>query len=135
MEEAAGLLGIHPQTLRAWDVQGKIWVVRTPGGKRGVPESEVRRLQGETAEHPSTPGEAKGAIDVRVSAQDQKARGDLARQVAHLRERLAQQGISPVREVSDVASGLLDKGRGLLAPMNMARKARSPTSPSPAATA
>jgi len=47
MEEAAGLLGIHPQTLRAWDVQGKIRVVRTPGGKRRVPESEIRRLQGE----------------------------------------------------------------------------------------
>ena len=47
MEEAARLLGIHPQTLRAWDVQGKIRVVRTPGGKRRVPESEIRRLQGE----------------------------------------------------------------------------------------
>ena len=43
--EAARLLGIHPQTLRAWDVQGKIRVVRTPGGKRRVPESEIRRLQ------------------------------------------------------------------------------------------
>ena len=47
MEEAAGLLGIHPQTLRAWDVPGKFRVVRTPGGKRRVLESEIRRLQGE----------------------------------------------------------------------------------------
>ena len=47
MEEAAGLLGIRPQTLRAWDRQDKIRVVRTPGGKRCVPESEIRRLQGE----------------------------------------------------------------------------------------
>jgi len=49
------------------------------GGRRRIPEGEVRRLQGETAEHPSIPGEAKGAVYAHVSSQDQKASGDLAR--------------------------------------------------------
>jgi hypothetical protein len=53
------------------------------------------------------------SAQARAWSQDQKARGDLARQIAHLRERLAQQGVSPVREVSDVASGLFGQEEGL----------------------
>ena len=41
------LLGLHPRTIQKWDKQGKIRVVRTPGGRRRIPESEIRRLQGE----------------------------------------------------------------------------------------
>ncbi len=122
ISEAARLLGVHPQTLRVWAQKGKIQSVRTPGGKRRIPETEVRRLQGQETGGQHTSGKALWAVYARVSSQDQKARGDLARQVAYLRERLAQQGISPVREVSDVASGLSDKRRGLLTLMDMARR-------------
>ena len=124
MEEAAGLLGIHPQTLRAWDVQGKIRVVRTPGGKRRVPESEIRRLQGQ---------DVVGGLDVpsvwavygRVSTHEQKARGDLARQVVHVRETLqVSQGVRPSVEITDVASGLSDKRPGLLRLMALARQGK-----------
>jgi hypothetical protein len=52
-----------------------------------------------TAGRPSATGEAKGAIYAR------KARGDLSRQSAYLRERLAPEGVFPMREVTDVASG------------------------------
>ncbi len=51
VERAAKMLGVHPKTVRHWDEQGKIRIVRTPGGKRRVPESEIRRLRGEV---PST---------------------------------------------------------------------------------
>jgi excisionase family DNA binding protein len=123
MEEAARLLGIHPQTLRAWDVQGKIRVVRTPGGKRRVPESEIRRLQGEpVADAPKRV--AAWAIYARVSSHEQKTRGDLARQVVHLRENLAASGVSPPAGITDVASGLSDKRPGLLRRMAMARQGR-----------
>ncbi len=44
LKEACKLLGIHPNTLRKWDKQGKIRVVRTVGGRRRIPESEVKRL-------------------------------------------------------------------------------------------
>jgi putative resolvase len=30
-------LGVHPNTLRKWDREGKISVVRTVGGKRRIP--------------------------------------------------------------------------------------------------
>ena len=44
LKEACKLLGIHPNTLRKWDKQGKIRVVRTVGDRRRIPESEVKRL-------------------------------------------------------------------------------------------
>jgi putative resolvase len=123
MEEAASLLGIHPQTLRVWDVQGKIRVVRTPGGKRRVPESEIRRLRGEDVvgglDTPSA-----WAVYGRVSSHEQKARGDLARQLAHVRETLVSQGVHPSVEITDVASGLSDKRPGLLRLMALARQGK-----------
>ncbi|MEM2779146.1 MAG: helix-turn-helix domain-containing protein, partial [Candidatus Jordarchaeales archaeon] len=45
LSEACERLGIHPNTLRKWDKQGKIRVARTVGGRR-IPESEVERLTG-----------------------------------------------------------------------------------------
>jgi len=45
LKEACLLLGLHPRTIQKWDKQGKIRVVRTPGGRRRIPESEIRRLQ------------------------------------------------------------------------------------------
>ncbi|MEM2574084.1 MAG: MerR family DNA-binding transcriptional regulator, partial [Candidatus Jordarchaeales archaeon] len=39
LSEACERSGIHPNTLRKWDRQGKIRVARTVGGKRRIPES------------------------------------------------------------------------------------------------
>jgi putative resolvase len=44
LREACRRLEVHPNTLRRWDREGKIRVVRTVGGGRGIPESE--RLMG-----------------------------------------------------------------------------------------
>ena len=49
LKEACLLLGLHPRTIQKWDKQGKIGVVRTPGGRRRIPESEIRRLQARKA--------------------------------------------------------------------------------------
>ncbi len=46
LKEASRRLGVHPNTLRKWDREGKIRVVRTVGGHRRIPESEVERLMG-----------------------------------------------------------------------------------------
>jgi len=93
------LLGLHPRTIQKWDKQGKIRVVRTLGGRRRIPESEIRRLQGE-----------KGIRSVigyaRVSSNTQK--DDLERQVEYLRQR----GVQEV--ITDVGSGLNEKRRGFL---------------------
>jgi len=93
------LLGLHPRTIQKWDKQGKIRVVRTPGGRRRIPESEIRRLQGE-----------KGMRSVigyaRVSSSAQKE--DLERQVEYLR----QIGVQEV--ITDIGSGLNEKRKGFL---------------------
>ena len=44
LKEAADQLGVHPVTLRRWAESGKIESVRTPGGHRRFPESELKRL-------------------------------------------------------------------------------------------
>ncbi len=114
---AAALLGIHLDTLRRREGQGKIRVLRTPGGKRRIPESEIRRLRGETLVLPRR----VLAIYGRVSSRDQKAKKDLDRQVARIRAAMAGRGFDRIIEVKDVASGLSDRRRGLLRLMELAR--------------
>lgn len=99
LKEACLLLGLHPRTVQKWDKQGKIKVVRTIGGRRRIPESEIRRLQGE-----------KGIRSVigyaRVSSVAQKE--DLERQVEYLRKR----GVQEI--ITDIGSGLNGKRKELL---------------------
>lgn len=118
IERAAALLGVHPDTIRRWEQQGKIRVVRTPGGKRRIPESEIRRLRGEVPKFRSR----VLAIYGRVSSREQKARGDLDRQVAHIRAAMTGHGFDQVIVVTDVGSGLSDRRKGLLRLMEMARQ-------------
>lgn len=47
MHEATKILGVSLKTLQRWDKAGEIKIVRTPGGRRRVPESELKRLLGE----------------------------------------------------------------------------------------
>lgn len=42
--EAAKLLGVSTKTLRRWDLAGTISIVRTVGGHRRVPITEIERL-------------------------------------------------------------------------------------------
>ena len=124
VERAAKMLGVHPKTVRHWDEQGNIRVVRTPGGKRRVPESEIRRLRGEV---PSTTKQRVLAVYGRVSSHDQKAHGDLERQVAHIRavmEQSAESAFVETLTITDVASGLSDRRTGLLRLMGLAREGR-----------
>ncbi|MEM2712842.1 MAG: excisionase family DNA-binding protein, partial [Candidatus Jordarchaeales archaeon] len=73
LSEACERLSIHPNTPRKWDKQGKIRVVRTVGGRRRIPESEVERLMGIV----KTVMSKKAVIYARVSPHDQKQKGDL----------------------------------------------------------
>jgi molybdopterin-binding protein len=51
--EAAKLIGVRVETLRAWERTGKLETRRTPGGQRLIPESEVARIVAERrAERP-----------------------------------------------------------------------------------
>lgn len=44
MREACSQLGVHPNTIRRWDKEGKIRTVRPERGQRRIPESEITRL-------------------------------------------------------------------------------------------
>ena len=45
VSNAAKLLGVHAQTIRAWDRVGLIVVVRTPTNHRRIPMSEIERIR------------------------------------------------------------------------------------------
>jgi molybdopterin-binding protein len=47
--EAARILGISLDTLRRWDRQGRLRVVRDDGNRRMVPAAEIERLRGDRA--------------------------------------------------------------------------------------
>jgi len=90
--DAAKRLGLTVTTLQRWDRQGKVRVVRTLGGMRRIPLSEVHRLTGEQEQR-------LPVLYARVSSHAQK--DDLERQ----KERL--QRTNPGAEMlSDIRSGL-----------------------------
>jgi putative resolvase len=46
LKEAKKLLGVTTRTIQRWDEDDKIKVVRTLGGRRRIPESEIKRILG-----------------------------------------------------------------------------------------
>ena len=117
LKKASELLGVTTTTLRRWDAKGTLKVVRTPYGKRRVPLSEIWRLQRGTVVRSRV-----ACLYARVSSHEQKAKGDLGRQLAHLREHLPAVAFERVTEIADVGSGLSDKRKGLLQLMELARQ-------------
>ena len=102
-------MGVHPNTLRKWDREGKVRVIRTVGGRRRIPESEVERLMGFVK--PDVSG--KAVIYVRVSSHDQKQKGDLERQEQILLDYAKSRGYEVTAVLEDVASGLNEKRESL----------------------
>jgi len=78
IKEAKLLLGVTTHTIQEWDKKGLIRVVRTPGGRQRIPESEILRLRGEENKR-----EVLGYA--RVSSQSQK--DDLERQIELIKSR------------------------------------------------
>lgn len=109
--EAAVLLGVHKDTLRRWEKEGKIKAVWM-GRERRFPEEEIRRLLGE-----SNPDVA--VLYARVSGHDQKA--DLQRQADVLKKVFGSR-FSETVVLADVGSGLSTERRGLRKAMRMARE-------------
>jgi len=114
MGEAARLMGVHPNTIRRWDAEGKLRCQWTPGGKeRRIPEGEIRRIMG------ITEGNADAVVLYgRVSGHGQ--RNDLETQVKCLEAEFAPRFAS-VYTVTDIGSGLNARHRGLRKVLDMAR--------------
>ena len=101
MKEASNLLGVHIRTIQKWDKEGKIRCVRTVGGKRRVPESEIKRILGVHEER-------KIVGYARVSSHTQK--DDLERQIELIKS-YARERNWEVEILKDVDSGL-NESRG-----------------------
>ena len=101
MKEASKLLGVHIRTIQKWDKAGKIRCVRTVGGKRRVPESEIKRILG-IHEKRKIIGYA------RVSSRTQK--DDLERQI-ELIKNYARERDWEIEILKDVSSGLKEDRR------------------------
>jgi putative resolvase len=95
-------LGVTTKIIQRWDEQGKIRVVRTVGGRRRVPESEIKRILG-LREERVVVGYA------RVSSTTQK--DDLEGQKQLLHSYAKGKGYGEIQILSDVGSGLNEKGR------------------------
>ena len=99
LKEASRILGVTVKTLQNWDKQGKIRVIRTPGGRRRIPESEIKRILGIQEER-------KIIGYARVSSRTQK--DDLERQVQAIQQYARERGWS-VEILKDIGSGLNEK--------------------------
>jgi len=47
ISEAATLLGVHPNTLRRWEADGKVKPAYTLGGQRRFTQEEINRIRRE----------------------------------------------------------------------------------------
>lgn len=99
LKEAKKLLGVQTRAIQQWDRDGKLKVVRTLGGRRRIPESEILRIQGELGQKGKTVGYA------RVSSESQ--REDLNRQI----EILKSKGVQNEDIMYDIGSGLNETRR------------------------
>jgi putative resolvase len=117
MKEAKQLLGVSTKTIQNWDRAGIIEVVRTPGGRRRIPLSEIERLRGKSP----LSQKKKIAIYARVSSNEQKQKGDLERQINFIKDNLGE-GFLLIEILSDVGSGLNDKRKGLHKLMKLAKE-------------
>ncbi|MCD6538893.1 IS607 family transposase [Candidatus Bathyarchaeota archaeon] len=101
MKEASKLLGVHIRTIQKWDKAGKIRCVRTIGGKRRVPESEIKRILGIHEER-------KIIGYARVSSHTKK--DDLERQIELIKS-YAKERSWEVEVLKDIGSGLNESRR------------------------
>ncbi|MGC9076800.1 MAG: IS607 family transposase [Conexivisphaera sp.] len=105
LKEAKRLLGVTTRTIQRWDKDGKIRVVRTVGGRRRIPESEIKRILGLREER-----EVVGYARVSSSTQ----RDDLERQRQAIRSYARERGYGDVQVLADVGSGLNEDRRNFI---------------------
>ena len=122
--EACEILGVNIKTLQRWDREGIAFATRTPTNRRRFSQSEINRLlniNGKNNLNTGSMEETSVAIYGRVSSHEQKAKGDLDRQVGSIMIKINSQ-YSNVLTITDVGPGLNDKRKGLNNLMNLAKE-------------
>lgn len=105
LREAANMLGVHVDTLRRWDDEGRLVAERTLGNHRRYKLSAIEILQGQGITDKSGV-EVRAVAYCRVSSHDQKQKGDLERQVGRVSTHCVSQGYKMIAVLEDVGSGM-----------------------------
>jgi predicted site-specific integrase-resolvase len=103
---AASMMGVCTRTIRRWDAAGKLMCTRTPGGHRRI---ALAIIEGQQVREKRLDEGIKGggaAVYCRVSSHEQKAKGDLDRQVATAMRHCMKVGLGKPAVFTDVGSGL-----------------------------
>ena len=107
--EASDLLGVTKGTLREWDHEGTLVPVKTVGNHRRYKMTDIERLLGEgpVLEKPKD-AKVRVAVYCRVSSHEQKAKGDLERQVGRVLKHCVDMEYDVVEVFEEVGSGMND---------------------------
>ncbi len=103
---AASMMGVCTRTIRRWDAKGKIPCTRTPGGHRRISLIVIECFQAREARIDDGDVHGQAAVYCRVSSHEQKAKGDLDRQVTTTERHCARAGLGKPLIFTDVGSGL-----------------------------
>lgn len=109
--EAAEKFSLSRRSLIRYEADGLIEPVRTPGGQRRYPESELLRLYG--LETKVKQDGDKAGLYSRVSTRKQADSGNLERQTQRLKEYAQAAGFDAVEVYEEIASGLNENRRQL----------------------
>ena len=103
---AASMMGVCTRTIRRWDTAGKITCTRTPGGHRRISLAIIDGQQPRETGLEGNDEHGRAAVYCRVSSHEQKAKGDLDRQVATATRHCMKSGLGKPSVFTDVGSGL-----------------------------
>jgi len=124
VSQVALRLGVCSKTIRRWDKKGHIKCLRTLGGHRRIPLSEVNRLLGKLLrELIEDPSRKRCAVYARVSGHRQKTDGDLDRQLKVLTQECRKRYRTIPLVFTDIGSGLNMRRRGLKRLLTLAQRA------------
>jgi putative resolvase len=105
--EAAHTLGVSVKTIQRWDKAGLLPVVRTDTNQCRIPVAALEQLRGQDGRG------RRCALYAQVSSAKQEQEGNLTRQADRLRQFAEQRGYYRVALITEQASGLNEKRRGM----------------------
>jgi excisionase family DNA binding protein len=106
--KTAEVLGVHIDTLREWDKEGKLVPVKTFGGHRRYKLSDIHQFCGELKEQEKKADGVRVATYARVSSHEQKTKGDLERQNGRVLAYCVKKEYKVVKSYEEVGSGMCD---------------------------
>lgn len=113
VQEVGDVLGVSAQTVRNRIFDGSLSCRKTDGGQRIISrESLLEYLKSKNMLYEDSGTDKHDVIYARVSSHEQKAKGDLDRQVAYVLEHAG--NLSNVLVLKEVGSGLNDRRRQLM---------------------